>query len=93
MPAVGTLAVLRGSATQTPPDKEDNAADQHQPGQDERNRPTVLFEEFDRLLPVVDGQPSLAEVAKPATAYCPRTRSTPSDGLILRWTLAGSRCS
>ena len=25
------------------------------------------------------------------TAYCPRTRSTPSDGLILRWTLAGSR--
>ena len=25
--------------------------------------------------------------------YCPRTRSTPSDGLILRWTLAGSRCS
>ena len=27
------------------------------------------------------------------TAYCPRTRSTPSDGLILRWTLAGSRRS
>ena len=27
------------------------------------------------------------------TQYCPRTRSTPSDGLILRWTLAGSRCS
>ena len=26
-------------------------------------------------------------------AYCPRTRSTPSDGLILRWTLAGSRRS
>ena len=25
--------------------------------------------------------------------YCPRTRSTPSDGLILRWTLAGSRRS
>ena len=27
------------------------------------------------------------------SAYCPRTRSTPSDGLILRWTLAGSRRS
>ena len=27
------------------------------------------------------------------TPYCPRTRSTPSDGLILRWTLAGSRRS
>ena len=26
-------------------------------------------------------------------SYCPRTRSTPSDGLILRWTLAGSRRS
>ena len=25
--------------------------------------------------------------------YCARTRSTPSDGLILRWTLAGSRRS
>ena len=25
--------------------------------------------------------------------YCPRTRSTPSNGLILRWTLAGSRRS
>ena len=25
--------------------------------------------------------------------YCPRTRSTPSDGPILRWTLAGSRRS
>ena len=25
--------------------------------------------------------------------YCPRTRSMPSDGLILRWTLAGSRRS
>ena len=28
-----------------------------------------------------------------STPYCPRTRSTPSDGLILRWTLAGSRRS
>ena len=27
------------------------------------------------------------------SSYCPRTRSTPSDGLILRWTLAGSRRS
>ena len=26
-------------------------------------------------------------------SYCPRTRSTQSDGLILRWTLAGSRRS
>ena len=31
--------------------------------------------------------------ARRARAYCPRTRSTPSDGLILRWTLAGSRRS
>ena len=27
------------------------------------------------------------------SSYCPRTRSTPSDGLILRWTLARSRRS
>ena len=30
---------------------------------------------------------------QPPIPYCPRTRSTPSDGLILRWTLAGSRRS
>ena len=35
----------------------------------------------------VDGQGLMS------TPYCPRTRSTPSDGLILRWTLAGSRRS
>ena len=45
-----------------------------------------------RHSPVISG-PKKPGMSIGPIPYCPRTRSTPSDGLILRWTLTGSRRS
>ena len=54
----------------------------------EKNRDTIRIAKMNLAVHGLEGK-----IAEAITSYCPRTRSTPSDGLILRWTLAGSRRS
>ena len=83
--------------------------DRELPEWDERDGPSLVVTNADgvrtlksldvpvKILDDVSVEAVLVRVPAPsagrATPYCPRTRSTPSDGLILRWTLAGSRRS